>query len=66
MIIFLIVAAVVLWLLWKLLLWLCGVLVIAVPYIIGILLTILGLALAAGVVWLFLPHRESKDKSRRS
>ena len=66
MIIFLIVAAVVLWLLWKLLLWLCGVLVIAVPYIIGILLTILGLALVAGVVWLFLPHRESKGKCRRS
>ena len=63
MITFLIIAAVVLWLLWMIAGWLWSVLVIAFPYIVYILLFLLGLAFVAGVVWLFLPYKGEEDNN---
>ncbi len=68
MVIFLIIVVVVLWLLWKLIVLLCEGLVIAFPYIVNMLLILLGLALVAGIVWLFLPYRgieDDKNKRKR-
>ncbi len=64
MIVFLIIVAVILWLLWKLILWLCEVFVSALPYIINTLLIILGVALVAGITWLFLPYKENEDNKK--
>lgn len=62
-----VIVAVVLWLLWKLIVWLWGGLVVAFPYVVNILLGLLGLALVAGIVWLFLPYRgKENDKKNRN
>ncbi len=66
MIVFLIIVAAILWLLWKLILWLCEVFVFSLPYIINTLLIILGVVLVAGIIWLFLPYKENKNNKKRN
>lgn len=66
MIVFLIIVAAILWLLWKLILWLCEVFVSVLPYITNTLLIILGVALGAGIIWLFLPYKGNEDNKKRN
>ena len=61
-----VIIVVVLWLLWKLIVWLWGGLVVVFPYVVTILLGLLGLALVAGIVWLFLPYRGKGDVKNRN